>query len=83
MVIDSSALVAILFAEPEAKELASAIATDPNRFMSAFSLLETPVVLDNRKGPEAVVELETLLADLDVKIVGLDASQLFASSARH
>lgn len=75
MVIDSSALIAILLDEPDAGVLAAAIAADPDRYMSAFSLLETSVVLDNRKGPEAVAELETLLADLGVRIIALDAAQ--------
>ncbi len=75
MVIDSSALVAILLGEPDTGDLAAAIAADPNRIMSAFSLLETSVVLDNRKGPEGVAELETLLADLGVQVIGLDAAQ--------
>ncbi len=79
MVIDSSALVAILFGEPEAHDLSLAIASDPRRFMSAFSLLETSVVLDNRKGPETVAELETLLADLGIQVIDLDASQARAA----
>lgn len=75
MVIDSSALVAILLDEPDAEALAAAIARDPRRMVSAFSLLEASVVLDNRKGPESVAELETLLADLDVAVVELTAAQ--------
>jgi uncharacterized protein with PIN domain len=45
MVTDSSALVAILRDEPDAEALAGAIARDPRRMVSAFSLLEAPVVL--------------------------------------
>jgi ribonuclease VapC len=75
MVIDSSALVAILLDEPDAEALAGAIARDPRRMVSAFSLLEASVVLDNRKGAEAVAELEMLLADLDVAVVELTAAQ--------
>lgn len=75
MVIDRSAFVAIMLDEPDAEALAAAIACDPRRMVSAFSLLKASVVLDNRKGPESVAELETLLADLDVAVVELTAAQ--------
>ncbi|WP_420125585.1 type II toxin-antitoxin system VapC family toxin [Longimicrobium sp.] len=40
MVIDASALIAILLAEPEAARMASAIAADPNRLVGAATLVE-------------------------------------------
>ncbi|NEV60610.1 type II toxin-antitoxin system VapC family toxin [Thiorhodococcus minor] len=75
MVIDSSALVAILLGEPEAECLSTALAADPVRFISAFSVLETSIVLYRRKGADAVAELEALLADLGVEVVPFDAIQ--------
>ena len=81
MVIDSSALVAILLGEPEAERLATALAADPVRCISAFSLLETSVVLYRRKGAEAVAELDALLVDLGVEIVAFDAVQARAARA--
>ncbi|WP_295399462.1 type II toxin-antitoxin system VapC family toxin [uncultured Thiocystis sp.] len=75
MVIDSSALIAILFDEPEADALTAALAANPIRCMSTFSLLETSVVLFRRKGAEAVQELDDMLADLGVEIVPFDANQ--------
>lgn len=68
MVIDSSALVAILLDEPEAEYLMTALAADPLRCMSAFSVLEASVVLYRRKGGDAVAELDALLADLGIEI---------------
>ena len=50
MVIDSSALLALLLAEPEAERIARAIASDPRRLVSAFSALETAVAIEARKG---------------------------------
>lgn len=50
MVIDTSALVAILFAEPEADRFAEAIADDPSRLISAASLLEASIVLESERG---------------------------------
>jgi ribonuclease VapC len=75
MILDTSALVAILFEEPEAELMARAIAEDPVREMSALSLLELSMVVESRKGALAIVELESLLTDLHVEILPLDAAQ--------
>ncbi len=75
MIIDTSALAAILFDEPEAERIARAIAADPLREMSAVTALELSIVVEARKGPVAVVELETLLSDLHVRIIPFDAAQ--------
>ena len=48
MIIDSSVLIAILEAEPEAEILAEAIEKDTTRFISAVSLVETTIVIENR-----------------------------------
>jgi len=53
MVLDTSALLAILLGEEEAEELSRAIADDPKRLVSAFSALEAAVVLRARKGSAA------------------------------
>ena len=79
MVIDSSALVAILLGEPEAERLTTALAADPVRCISALPVLETSIVLYRRKGSEAVAELDALLADLGIEIVAFDAIQMRAA----
>ena len=53
MVIDSSALLAVLLGEPEAEMIAHAIAADPRRLASAFSILETAIVIETKKGENA------------------------------
>jgi len=50
MVLDSSALLAVLLNEPEAVSYAQAIAADPRRLLSAFTALETSVVVESKKG---------------------------------
>jgi ribonuclease VapC len=50
-VLDSSALIAILNAEPEGAALANAIATAATRLVSAASLLEAAIVIEARYGP--------------------------------
>ena len=50
MVIDTSALIAILLREPEAEPLARAIASDPKRVVSALTALEASSVIEAKKG---------------------------------
>ena len=75
MVIDTSVVLAILFGEPEAKTFAHTIAGDPKRLISAFSVLESGVVLMARKGEAATRELDLLLHTAGITIVAFDADQ--------
>jgi len=75
MVIDTSAVLAILFGEPEAKVFAHAIAKDPKRLISAFSVLEAGVVLMARKGEAATRELDLLLHTAHMTVVTFDPDQ--------
>ncbi|MGH3544349.1 MAG: type II toxin-antitoxin system VapC family toxin, partial [Mycobacteriales bacterium] len=50
MIIDTSAIVAILFDEPERTALTQAIEADPVRQMSAATMLEAALVVEARRG---------------------------------
>lgn len=80
MVIDTSALVAILSLEPEAARLAQAIEADPTRLISAATLLEAGIVMEARLGAAGGKELDLLVAKAGVVIEPLTADQ--ASIAR-
>ena len=58
MVIDTSALVAILQAEPERDAMLDALAKDDKRLVSAVTVLEAGMVLEGRYGPDAAADLE-------------------------
>jgi ribonuclease VapC len=73
MVIDSSALIAILLGEPHAAALASAIVADPKRLISAFTALESVVVIETRKGPAGGREFDLLVHKTKIEIVPLTA----------
>lgn len=75
MVIDTSALVAMLLNEPEAEALEVAVAEDPVRLMSAASLLEAAIVLEARYGDEGGAHLDLWLHKAGVEIVAVDADQ--------
>ena len=51
--------LALLLAEPEAERIARAIASDPRRLVSAFSSLETAIVIEAKKGELAGREAMT------------------------
>ena len=80
MVIDTSALVAILSLEPEAARLAQAIEADPTRLISASTLLEAGIVMEARLGSAGGKERDLLVAKAGVVIEPLTADQ--ASTAR-
>lgn len=81
MVIDSSALIAVLLGEPEAESLARAIASDPRRMISAFTALETSVVIEAKKGEVGGREFDLLLHNARIEIVAMNAEQF--ELARH
>lgn len=68
MVLDTSALVALLGMEPEAPRIALAMEADPLRLLSAASMVEASIVLESRQGEAAVRELDLLLARANVQI---------------
>jgi len=69
VVIDTSALLAILLNEPEADAIIDALESDPRRLLSAVQLLETAIVIEARKGPAGGRELDLLMHRAQVQIV--------------
>jgi ribonuclease VapC len=69
MVIDSSALIALLLGEPETAGFVAALAATSIRLVSAPTYLETAIVMQARSGPEAQEKLDRLLSELSVEIV--------------
>ena len=76
MVLDTSALLAILLAEPEASDFADAIAADPVRLCSAASLLEASLVVESRLGEAGGRELDLLVHRAGILISAVDAEQV-------
>jgi len=76
MVIDTSAIVAILFGESEATRLEGAIADDPVRLLSAANLLETALVVEGRLGEAGGRELDLLLHVAGLEVVSVTQAQV-------
>jgi ribonuclease VapC len=83
MVIDASALLAILLVEPDAIAFSQAIEDDPKRLVSALSALEAAIVIHSRKGPAGIRELDLLLLSASATIVSLDAEQVLLARAAY
>ena len=79
MVIDTSAVLAIIFDEPEADDIEMAIDADPVRLMSAASYLETAIVVESRLGEPGGRELDLLLHKAGIEIVAVTAEQADAA----
>ena len=75
MVLDTSALLAVLLDEPEAPVFAKAIAADPRRLLSAFTALETSVAVEAKKGENGGREFDLLVHKAGLDIVSMDAGQ--------
>lgn len=71
MVIDTSALLAILLAEPEASILARTIGSDGTRLMSAGSVLEAGIIAQARKGDAGSQALDLLIMKLRIEVVAM------------
>ena len=75
MVIDPSALLAILLKEPEAEALARAIWRGTPRLLSAAGLLEASMVIEARLGVEGSRDLDLLIYRAGIEIVPVDVQQ--------
>ena len=69
MVLDSSAIVAILLDEPERAIFEGAISRDPVRLIGAPTLLEAAMVLSAKKSPRAEKALDALLTVIEARVV--------------
>lgn len=79
MVIDSSALIAMLRDEPEAGRFRAAVEADHVRLMSTASYLETAIVIETRFGEPGGRELDLWLHRAAVELVPVDADQADAA----
>lgn len=75
IVIDTSAIVAILLGEPEAERLARAIEKDEEPLLSAASLVELFLVLKYKQGQASVPLIEAFLTTAAVTVCPVTPEQ--------
>ena len=76
MVIDTSALLSVLFGEAHAPQIEAALEGDPVRLMSAASVLEAAIVVEARLGEAGGRELDLLLHRSKVQVVSFSQEQV-------
>jgi ribonuclease VapC len=79
MIVDSSALLAILNRELDAERYEAAILTAPRCRMSVANLLETSIVVESRGGAEAGYELDVFLESAEIEPMPVTTEQLAAA----
>ncbi len=75
MVIDTSALLAILQDEPERRSFNEAIEAAEVRLLSVANYVEVSIVVEARHGAEGVRELDRFLDRAGIELVGVDVEQ--------
>jgi ribonuclease VapC len=75
MVIDTSALLAILQDEPERRRYNEAIEMAEARRVSAATFVECSIVIESRFGAEGLRDLDRLLERAEIEIVPVDVQQ--------
>ena len=81
IVIDTSAIVAILKGEAERDAFAAIISASDACFFSAVGYLEASMVIVGRGRPQLVDELEELLSESEIELVPFDQQQARESRA--
>jgi ribonuclease VapC len=75
MVLDTSALLAILQGEPERRAFIEAIQDAESCLLSTASLVETSIVIEARYGAEGTRDLDLFVKRAGIELVPVDADQ--------
>lgn len=81
MIVDTSALLAVILGEPDAETYLAAMVRADDLALSAATLTEALIVGEARQGREAASDLVALLAELEVEVISLDGAQAESAAA--
>jgi ribonuclease VapC len=79
MVVDTSALLAVLCDEPERRPFNEAIEAAESVALSAASFVETSIVIEVRFGAEGIRDLDHFLSRAGLEIREVDAEQAYVA----
>lgn len=82
VVVDSSAILSILFAEPDSDEILIAI-NENECAISAGNYLETAIVVDSTKDPVAIRKFNALIKESGIEILSVDSKQVDVARAAY
>lgn len=79
MIVDTSALIALIQNEPAAEQVAAALASTRNPVIGAATLTETLIVLTARQGPIARTVFERLRSEINLGVAEFTADHAYAA----
>ena len=79
MIVDTSAILAVLFNESDADQLDDAIARDPLRRMSVANYVEATIVSEGRRSPESRTSLDAYLEEAGIDLESITVEQAMAA----
>lgn len=82
VVVDSSAILAILLAESDSDEILAAINSN-SCAMSAGNYLESAIVIDSTKDPVAIRKFDALIKEAGIEILPVDSKQIEVARAAY
>lgn len=75
MIVDTSAIVAVLRSEEDSSRYSSLIAASASVSMSAANYVELGAVIDGRRDPALSAQVDALLAEFSIEIAPVTLSQ--------
>lgn len=75
MVLDTSALLAILQDEPERRMFGETIERADQRSISAATFVEASMIVESRFGPDGIRALDLLLSKAQIAMMSVDSDQ--------
>ncbi|OKH75430.1 ribonuclease [Mycobacterium sp. SWH-M5] len=79
MIVDTSALIALIQREPAAEQVAAVLAGTRHPTVAAAALAETLIVLTARHGPVARAVLDRLSSEINLIVVEFTADHAYAA----
>lgn len=79
MVVDNSAIVAMLLTEPEHEEFFRLVGEAAELATSVASVLECSIVMHRRAGAQGLAALDELIEDIGIRCVPVDYTQAIAA----
>src|SRR5215471_17926396 len=75
MIVDSSAIVAIVKKQDDVRVFADALETEPDCKMSVANFVEAAIVIDSKRDPVLSRRYDEILRDSDIRLVPVDEEQ--------
>jgi len=75
MVIDTSAILAILQREPERRSFIEAIESADSTRLSVASFVETSIIIESRYGAEGLRDLDRFISRASIELIPVDREQ--------